>query len=118
RAAALGALGQLGDAVESADEALGRNPASVPALINKGLALQGLGQPVAARACLDAATRLRAIDPDAWLGLWAVQQEQGDAGGARRSLERAMRLGPVNLNLHGPRWVRRTEDTPALGTVG
>ena len=84
--------GDYGDALEPARAAVAADPEMPSAQVTLGLAASGAGRPEEAAAAFRKAAEADDL-PESWLGLAAAQVELGDAGGARDSLLRALRLG-------------------------
>ena len=78
----MGASGHPGDAIEYADMALHLNPSSVPALINKALALNALGRTDEALAHFDRAVHIQPRDPEVWYGRGYVLLTRNNIEGA------------------------------------
>ena len=97
--AAARALGRLEEAIDYANMALHLNPASIPALINKGLALYALNRSEEAIACFDTASHIQPRDPAVWSGRVL-----------RSCLAKGMSKGPgwrrTNFTASGPKGVR------------
>ena len=87
--------GQPQEALAHLDRALARDPAYLPARVDRGKALLVLGRVGEAQAELEAVLRQHPALPEAVFALGAARAAQGDARGAAEQYARAVALAPT-----------------------
>lgn len=94
RAAALGSMGRLGEAVADLDRALASDPQRPDALVFRAAAWRQLDRAEPARRDIERALELDRENAEALLERGILRQLAGDTEGARMDWERAIELAP------------------------
>jgi serine/threonine protein kinase len=123
-AACMGDLGRFEKAIQAADVALKINRQSLPALINKALALCVLERGAEAWTLVDRPTKAYPRDPDLWYARGVAALALGDFHASADSFDKSLRLRPIFEAAALARgavkrgdgidrivWTRRSEDT-------